>query len=125
MNEHVTPLRQPQTVIGLLNELVNGEGKTKYIMYKNRLDGSFNVTMVCVSNLIHYLDRGEIELTDTVFITNEKKESLIPEHIDNQFIQNMSDKIVPSDVKHIAHKVNEIINYLQYIRKEEEDEKDN
>ena len=125
MNEHVTPLRQPRTVIGLLNELVNGEGKTKYIMYKNRLDGTFNTIMVCVSNLIHYLDRGEIELTDTVFVAKEEKESLIPEHIDNQFIQNMSDKIVPSDVKHIAHKVNEIINYLQHIRQEQEDEKGN
>lgn len=124
MNEHVTPLRQPQTVIGLLNELVNGEGKTKYIMYKNRLDGSFKVTMVCVSNLIHYLDIGEIELTDTVFVTKEE-EVPIPEHIDNKFIQSISTKLVPSDVKHIAHKVNEIINYLQHIRKEEEDEKDN
>lgn len=124
MNEHVTPLRKPRTVIGLLNELVNGEGKTKYIMYKNRLDGSFNITMVCVSNLIHYLDRGEIELTDTVFVTKEE-EVPIPEHIDNKFIQSISTKLVPSDVKHIAHKVNEIINYLQHIRKEDNNEKDN
>lgn len=124
MNEHVTPLRKPRTVIGLLNELVNGEGKTKYIMYKNRLDGSFKVTMVCVSNLIHYLDRGEIELTDTVFVTKEE-EVPIPEHIDNKFIQSISTKLVPSDVKHIAHKVNEIINYLQHIRKEDNNEKDN
>lgn len=125
MNEHVTPLRKPRTVIGLLNELVNGEGKTKYIMYKNRLDGSFKLTMVCVSNLIHYLDRGELELTDTVWVTKEAKESPIPEHIDNNFIQSMGTKLIPSDVKHIAHKVNEIINYLQHIRKEDNNEKDN
>ena len=41
----------------------------------------------------------------------------IPKHIPNEFIQILNTSLYPDDIKCIAHKVNEIINYLQHINK--------
>lgn len=46
----------------------------------------------------------------------------IPKHIPNDVIQDLNRTVYPGDVKCIAHKVNEIINYLQYGEKKEEQE---
>ena len=42
-------------------------------------------------------------------IKSEEKENSNIEHISNEFIQQLKDE----NVKHIAHRINEIINYLQ------------
>ena len=54
---------------------------------------------------------GEVELI------GEDKEIEIPKHIPNEVIQDLDRAICPANVKCIAHKVNELINYLQYINK--------
>ena len=41
----------------------------------------------------------------------------IPKHIPNEVIQDLDRAICPANVKCIAHKVNELINYLQHINK--------
>lgn len=41
----------------------------------------------------------------------------IPNHISKEFIQSLNTKVSSEDLKHIAHKVNGIINYLQHISK--------
>ena len=43
----------------------------------------------------------------------------IPKHIPNEFIQILNTSLYPDDIKCIAHKVNEIINYLQHTNKGE------
>ena len=44
----------------------------------------------------------------------------IPKHIPNDVIQDLNRTVYPGDVKCIAHKVNEIINYLQYKEKKDQ-----
>ena len=64
-------------------------------------------------------------LNDEVEIIEEtpKNEIVeIPKHIPNDVIQDLNRTVYPGDVKCIAHKVNEIINYLQYKEKKEEQE---
>ena len=53
-------------------------------------------------------------LNSKVEIIEEVEDKLIPDHISNEFIQSLDKEMI----KHIAHKVNEIINYLQHISKE-------
>ena len=50
---------------------------------------------------------GEVEVI-------EDKEIEIPKHIPNEVIQELDRVICSANVKCIAHKVNELINYLQY-----------
>lgn len=59
-------------------------------------------------------------LNDEVEIIEEPKKVEIPKHIPNEVIQDLDRTVYPGDVKCIAHKVNEIINYLQYKEKKEE-----
>jgi hypothetical protein len=55
------------------------------------------------------------QLNYEIEIIEEVEDKLIPDHISNEFIQSLDKEMI----KHIAHKVNEIINYLQYISKED------
>lgn len=50
----------------------------------------------------------------------EPKKVEIPKHIPNKVIQDLDYGVCDQDIKCIAHKINEIINYLQY--KESNDE---
>ena len=59
---------------------------------------------------------GEVELI------GEDKEIEIPKHIPNEVIQDLDRAICPANVKCIAHKVNELINYLQHINKGDSNE---
>lgn len=54
---------------------------------------------------------GEVELI------GEDKEIEIPKHIPNEVIQDLNRAMCPANVKCIAHKVNELINYLQHTNK--------
>lgn len=60
-------------------------------------------------------------LYDEVEIIGEGKkiDNLMPKHLSNEFIQQIDKCITHQDIKCIAHKVNEVINYLQHINKEE------
>lgn len=114
-------------VIDLLNKIANGEEVPKKIIYKN-------VTLEYDEKSEDYYpcyDRGLFEylfkccanfLNDEVEIIEESKKVEIPKHIPNEVIQDLNRTIYPGDVKCIAHKVNEIINYLQYKEKKEEQE---
>ena len=67
---------------------------------------------LCISQQLNY----EVE------IIGEDKEIEIPKHIPNEFIQSLNDGLCPNDIKCIAHKVNELINYLQHTNKGENNE---
>ena len=56
-------------------------------------------------------------LNEKVEIIEEPKKMEIPKHIPNEVIQDLDRAICPDNVKCIAHKVNELINYLQYTNK--------
>ena len=58
-------------------------------------------------------------LNDEVEILEEtnKIDNSMPKHLSNEFIQQIDKCITHQDIKCIAHKVNEVINYLQHISK--------
>ena len=58
-----------------------------------------------------------VGLNGEVEVIVEDKEIEIPKHIPNEVIQDLDRAICPANVKCIAHKVNELINYLQYTNK--------
>ena len=58
-----------------------------------------------------------VGLNGEVEVIGEDKEIKIPKHIPNEVIQDLDRAICPDNVKCIAHKVNELINYLQYTNK--------
>ena len=135
-------------IIDILNKIANGEEvpkkiKTKTMTYiydefakdyveesqKDVLKRDYRITndisefyylfrklgsgrYVCISQQLNY----EVELI------GEDKEIKIPKHIPNEVIQDLDRAICPANVKCIAHKVNELINYLQYINKGENNE---
>lgn len=53
-------------------------------------------------------------------LDKRRKKVEIPKHIPNEVIQDLDREICPANVKCIAHKINEIINYLQYKEKKDE-----
>lgn len=121
-------------IIDLLNKIANGEIKeiSKFI-YKGDLyeqESNFEefgnrkgyvcrrengITLTTLDTLfdIH-------KLNDEVEIIEESKKVEIPKHIPNDVIQYLDRAICPENVKCIAHKVNEIINYLQHKEKQED-----
>lgn len=64
----------------------------------------------------------KLEPKQGVICADNPKKIEIPKHIPNDVIQDLNRTVYPGDVKCIAHKVNEIINYLQYKEKKEEQE---
>lgn len=114
----------------LLNKIVNGEnidlielklncGSRYYQAYYD--DGEFSYFGLCNQdeedeNFNYYLANTLLEsqmFEDNIEII--ENDDLIPKHLSNQFIQQLDKQ----DIKCIAHKVNEIINYLQHISKGE------
>lgn len=70
-----------------------------------------------------YVDFSDkLELKQDVICADNPKKVEIPKHIPNDVIQDLNRTVYPGDVKCIAHKINEIINYLQYKEKKEEQE---
>ena len=66
------------------------------------------------------LKRGNlVGLNGEVEIIGEDTKIEIPKHIPNEVIQDLDRAICPDNVKCIARKVNELINYLQYTNKGE------
>lgn len=70
----------------------------------------------CISKIKNELECKMASSEKTI----EKQDELMPSHLTNEFIQGLDKYMTKQDIKHIAHKVNEIINYLQHISKEEE-----
>ena len=53
-------------------------------------------------------------------VCNEKSnkiDNLMPKHLSSKFIQQLDKCMTNQDIKCIAHKINEIVNYLQHISK--------
>ena len=101
-------------VIDLLNKIANGERfdncKMKFKVIEPEM----------VNEYVIYdkLYEEDLTLNDEVEIIEEQDE-LIPKHITYEFIQGLDKYMTKQDIKHIAHKVNEIINYLQHKSKED------
>ena len=75
---------------------------------ERKLENEFILKMMDLVGL-----NGEVE------VIGENKEIEIPKHIPNEVIQDLDRAICPANVKCIAHKVNELINYLQHTNKGE------
>ena len=80
----------------------------EYYLFRKLGSGRY----MCISQQLNY----EVELI------GEDKEIEIPKHIPNEVIQDLDRAICPANVKCIAHKVNELINYLQHINKGDSNE---
>ena len=120
-------------VIDLLNKTANGEEVPKKIritILDDRITRKYN--FFYDEDDQEYKDDElfplgariilERVLNEKVEIIEESKKIEIPKHIPNEFIQSLNDGLCPNDIKCIAHKVNEIINYLQHIKKGENNE---
>ena len=115
-------------VIDLLNMISKGEEMPKKILlngivfeyqgddylYKDEdkkehwlFSASYTDKYTWLENFLNY----EVELIE------EDKNIEIPKHIPNEVIQDLDRAICPANVKCIAHKVNELINYLQHTNK--------
>ena len=132
-------------IIDLLNKIANGEKlpkkiKTKTMTYiydefakdyveesqKDVLKSDYRITNDISE--FYYLFRKlgsgrylciSLQLNYEVEVIGEDTKIEIPKHIPNEVIQNLDRAICPDNVKCIAHKVNELINYLQYTNKGE------
>ena len=114
-------------IIDLLNKIANGEEvpeKVKFNGYIFEKDLETDYICYAKSGEFKYL-LNEVflsQLNDEIEIIEEDKEIEIPKHIPNEVIQDLDRVICPDNVKCIAHKVNELINYLQHINKGENNE---
>ena len=109
-------------IIDLLNKIANGE---ESINVETKYDSDDWVKDDLLFNLykeFEHKNNYEIVefLNDYVEIIEESKKAEIPKHIPNDVIQDLDRAICPENVKCIAHKVNEIINYLQHKEKQED-----
>ena len=106
-------------VIDLLNKIANGEEVPNFIIDEQEY-------YLGADGFLKELYGDEVEwtldaewLNTKVEIIEEPKKIEIPKHIPNEVIQDLDRAICPANVKCIAHKVNELINYLQHINKGE------
>ena len=109
-------------VIDLLNKIANGEEVPNFIIDEQEY-------YLGADGFLKELYGDEVEwtldaewLNTKVEIIEEPKKIEIPKHIPNEVIQDLDRAICPANVKCIAHKVNELINYLQYTNKGENNE---
>lgn len=78
-----------------------------------------------ISSQIFRIYNSENHSYQDIKITAEllkPKKIEIPKHIPNEVIQDLDRAICTANVKCIAHKVNELINYLQHINRGDSDE---
>ena len=112
-------------IIDLLNKIANEEEVPKKIIYKNvtyEYDEKSEDYYTCYDRgLFEYLFKCCMNfLNDEVKVIEESNEIEIPKHLSNEFIRDLDGIISDNDIKCIAHKINEIINYLQYKEEQEE-----
>ena len=114
-------------IVDLLVKIANKEEVPYKIKYNGNIyefDGETQNYLRHVNLGMDFLIEEDIVclLNDEVEIIEEPKKVEIPKHLSNNTIQSLNRAICPENVKCIAHKVNEIINYLQYKEKKEEQE---
>ena len=99
-------------IIDLLNKIANGEEVPKYVQYYNMLKDKTDIMMVCKENIFYKLDQLEIQLNSRIEPVEEEKK--IPEKLGK--IDDNDGYIDQNDVIKIGKKVDEIIDYLQYLK---------
>lgn len=114
-------------IVDLIIKIANGEEMPKKIIYKNityEYDEKNEDYYSCYDRgLFEYLFGYDVQfLNNEIEIIEEPKKVEIPKHLSNEFIQHLDDMIIDNDIKCIAHKVNEIINYLQYKEREKQED---
>ena len=104
-------------VIDLLNKIANDEEVPNFIIDEQEYYlGADGVLKELYGEVVEWALDAEW-LNTKVEIIEEPKKIEIPKHIPNEVIQDLDRAICPANVKCIAHKVNELINYLQHINK--------
>ena len=112
-------------VIDLLNKIANGEELPNEIKYGEVIYKRYEYNNKYYKNddrnrekdiLSEHL-ANESFYNSRIEVIEEDKKIEIPKHIPNEVIQDLDRAICPANVKCIAHKVNELINYLQHTNK--------
>ena len=104
-------------VIDLLNKIANGKEVPNFIIDEQGYYlGADGFLKELYGDAVEWTLDAEW-LNTKVEIIEEDKEMEMPKHIPNEFIQSLNDGLCSNDIKFIAHKVNELINYLQHINK--------
>lgn len=110
-------------IIDLLNKIANGEEVPKKIIYLCDIYELHTIIeFTYYKNGTTPLLISTNSLNDEVEIIEEPKKVEVPKHLSNDFIQHLYTLTCEDDMKCIAHKINEIINYLQHKEKKEEQE---
>ena len=104
-------------VIDLLNKMSNDDNykptfKHRNSTYKYNVETKYYEPSFMGLYKLYMILNNEVEII-------EEQDELIPKHLTNGFIQGLDKYMTKQDIKHIAHKVNEIINYLQHKSKED------
>ena len=97
------------------------------ILKNGRFVGDFSTSFEKddINSEIFRIYNSENDSYQDIKITAEllkPKKIEIPKHIPNEVIQDLNRAICPANVKCIAHKVNELINYLQHINRGDSNE---
>ena len=101
-------------VIDLLNKIANEEEVPNFIIDEQEYYlGADGVLKELYGDAAEWALDAEW-LNTKVEIIEEPKMIEIPKHIPNEVIQDLDRAICPANVKCIAHKVSELINYLQH-----------
>ena len=109
-------------IVDLLNRIANKEEVPYKIKYNGNIyefDGETENYLRPINLGMDFLIGEDIVclLNDEVEIIEEPKKVEIPKYIPNEVIQDFNRAVCPGNIKCVAHKVNEIINYLQYKEK--------
>lgn len=106
-------------IIDLFNKIANGEEVPKKIkigdeeLYFSDFKNTYVFETGGSLNWSYYVSSKS--LNDEVEII-EDYNKLIPKHLSNEFIQSLNNGgLTPNNIKCIAHKINEVINYIQHI----------
>ena len=116
--------RNNDEIVEFLNDEVEIIEESKKVEMPKHLSDDFTGLKWYADGICFaYVDCSDkLELKQDVICADNPKKVEIPKHIPNAVIQDLNRTVYPGDVKCIAHKINEIINYLQYKEKKEEQE---
>lgn len=113
-----------EDIVCLLNDEVEIIEESKKVEMPKHLSDDFTgLKWYADGSCFAYADCSDkLELKQDVICADNPKKVEMPKHIPDAVIQDLNRTVYPGDVKCIAHKVNEIINYLQYKEKREKQE---
>ena len=97
-------------IIDLLNKIANGEEVPEYITYKNKLNGDWEIMLVCKENIIYKLDQLIIELNDKVLISEQHRKDEFKDIEEIPFNNGMNSLLtIYEEIEKMNYAMNDLI----------------